>query len=200
MGFDFKNDPIDNFLNLFKEAQVRGVPEANAMTLATANEENQPSARIVYFKGISEVHNRRGLCFYTNYKGRKGSDMESNPRVGANFFWPHQDRQVRFEGKVHKLAREISEAYFATRPRLSQAGAWASAQSEKIESYQSLKNKISDVEKLYEGKHIPCPPNWGGYCLLPVEVEFWFGRAGRLHERYVYQFSDGQWDRFLRSP
>ena len=200
MSFDFKNDPIDNFLNLYKEAQVRGIPEAHAMTLATANKENQPSVRIVYFKGMFEVQGRRGLCFYTNYNGRKGLDIENNPLAAANFFWPHQDRQVRFEGRVQRLPRELSESYFATRPRLSQAGAWASAQSEKIDSYQSLTLKISEIEKMYKGKPIPCPPNWGGYCLLPHEIEFWFGRAGRLHERYVYQFSGGQWDRFLRSP
>jgi pyridoxamine 5'-phosphate oxidase len=188
MSFDFKKDPIDNFLSLYKEAQIRGVPEAQAMSLATVNDQNQPSVRIVYFKGIFESQGNRGLSFYTNYNGRKGHDMEANKKVSANFFWPHLDRQVRFE------------AYFATRARLSQAGAWASAQSEKIESYDNLLNKISEIEKKYQGQKIPCPPHWGGYSLVPTEIEFWFGKNGRLHERYVYEKNGSAWNKFLRSP
>ena len=200
MSFDFKKDPIDNFLSLYKEAQIRGVPEAQAMSLATVSDKNQPSVRIVYFKGIFEGQQNRGLSFYTNYNGRKGHDMDANNKVSANFFWPHLDRQVRFEGYVEKLPRETSEAYFATRARLSQAGAWASAQSEKIDSYDNLLTKISDIEKKYQGQKIPCPPHWGGYCLVPTEIEFWFGKNGRLHERYVYEKNGTAWNKFLRSP
>jgi pyridoxamine 5'-phosphate oxidase len=200
MSFDFKKDPIDNFLSLYKEAQIRGVPEAQSMSLATVSDKNQPSVRIVYFKGIFEDQGNRGLCFYTNYNGRKGHDMEVNKKVSANFYWPNLDRQVRFEGYVEKLPREKSEEYFATRARLSQAGAWASAQSEKIESYHNLLNKISEIEKKYQGQKIPCPPFWGGYCLVPTEIEFWFGKNGRLHERYVYEKNGTAWNKFLRSP
>jgi pyridoxamine 5'-phosphate oxidase len=131
MSFDFKNDPIENFLKLYKEAQVKGVPEANAMALATVNEHNQPSVRIVFMKGVDE----RGFCFFTNYEGRKARDIEANNKVSANFFWPHLDRQVRIEGHVQKVTREESEAYFAMRPRLSQIGAWTSHQSDKLASF-----------------------------------------------------------------
>jgi pyridoxamine 5'-phosphate oxidase len=196
MSFDFKNDPIENFLKLYKEAQVKGVPEANAMALATVNEHNQPSVRIVFMKGVDE----RGFCFYTNYEGRKARDIEANNKVSANFFWPHLDQQVRIEGRVEKLTREESEIYFATRARTSQIGAWASNQSDKLDSYKSFLQKYEDYENKFKNNPVACPPNWGGYRILPHEIEFWFGKSGRLHERYVYQKSLSSWDKFLRSP
>ena len=201
MSFDFKNDPYENFLKLYKGAQVKGVPEAQAMALATVNQNNQPSVRIVYFKGMFEdgVQNR-GFCFYTNYEGRKGHDMQFNPKVSANFFWPHLDEQVRIEGVVEKLPREMSEKYFATRARISQIGAWASHQSETISSYDELTKRIEEMTEKYRGQPVPCPPHWGGYCLAPTEIEFWFGKTGRLHERYVYQKSGPSWNRLMRSP
>lgn len=196
MSFDFKNDPIDNFLKLYKEAQVKGVPEANAMALATVNEQNQPSVRIVFMKGIDE----RGFCFYTNYGGRKAHDIEANNKVSANFFWPHLDQQVRIEGEVEKLTREENEMYFATRPRASQLGAWASNQSEKLESYKIFQQKYEELEVKFKDITVPCPPHWGGYRIKPNEIEFWFGRTGRLHERYVYKKTSNGWEKFLRSP
>lgn len=196
MSFDFKNDPLDNFLKFYKEAQIKGVPEANAMALATVNSDKQPSVRIVFYKGL--IH--RGFSFYTNYSGRKGRDLEANANVAANFFWPHLDQQIRVQGIAQKLSREESEAYFATRPRLSQAGAWASQQSEVLNSLTDLQNTISDIEKKYHGQKIPCPPHWGGFVIVPEEIEFWFGKQGRLHERYVYQKEGEGWKRFLRSP
>jgi pyridoxamine 5'-phosphate oxidase len=200
MSFDFKNDPFENFLKSYKEAQLKGVPDANAMALATVNKENQPSVRIVFFKEFFEKDYNRGFCFYTNYHGRKAQDMQDNPKVSANFFWPHLDHQIRIEGYVEKLPREVSERYFATRPRASQIGAWASEQSEEISSYDVLLQKIHDLEKKYHGQPVPCPPHWGGYALFPLEIEFWFGKTGRLHERYVYRKTAGGWDRFMRSP
>ena len=196
MSFDFKTDPLENFLKYYKEAQMKGVPEANAMALATVNSENQPSVRIVFFKGIAN----RGFSFFTNYAGRKGRDLEANPKVAANFFWPHLDQQVRLEGHVEKLSRDESETYFASRPRLSQIGAWASQQSEKIESFAKLSAETDRLLEQYQGKKIPCPPHWGGFVIIPSEIEFWFGKQGRLHERYVYQKNNSEWDRFLRSP
>lgn len=201
MSFDFKNDPIDNFLKSYKEAQIKGVPDANAMALATVNANNQPSVRIVFFKGFFEkTVESRGFCFYTNYQGRKAHDMDVNPKVSANFFWPHLDHQIRIEGVVEKLPREMSEEYFSTRPRASQIGAWASDQSEKIESYEVLQKKITQLEEKFKGQSVPCPPHWGGYCLVPTEIEFWFGKTGRLHERYVYQKQGSGWNRLMRSP
>ncbi|MGZ3692161.1 MAG: pyridoxamine 5'-phosphate oxidase [Pseudobdellovibrio sp.] len=200
MSFDFKKDPFENFLIYYKEAQLRGVPEANAMTLATVNKENQPSVRIVYFKEFFEKDQNRGFCFYTNYTGRKGVDLDTNPKAAVNFFWPHMDQQVRVEGIVEKVPREVSEKYFASRARLSQIGAWASHQSETLENYETLLKRTQEIEDKYKGQKIPCPPHWGGYCLFPTEIEFWFGKTGRLHERYVYQRNQNNWNRLLKSP
>ena len=196
MSFDFKKDPIENFLNIYKEALVKGIPDANAMSLATINKENKPSVRIVLFKGII----RGGFSFFTNYDGRKAHDIESHKNVAANFFWSHLDQQVRIEGTVEKVTREESEAYFATRPRLSQLGAWTSNQSQKIESIAAFQKKLSDIEEKFKGQLVPCPPHWGGYRIEAQEIEIWFGKTGRLHERYVYQKSGADWIRFLRSP
>lgn len=196
MSFDFKNDPIENFLKLYKEALIKGVPDANAMALATVNQENQPSVRIVFYKGMLNG----GFSFYTNYDGRKAHDIEVNNKVSANFFWPNLDRQVRLEGLVEKTSRVESEKYFATRPRLSQIGAWTSNQSEKLKSFDEFHNRFKEYEEQFKDQPIPCPPHWGGYILIPQEIEFWFGKAGRLHERYVYQKSLIGWDRFLRFP
>jgi pyridoxamine 5'-phosphate oxidase len=203
MSFDIKNDPIENFLKTYKEAQLKGVPDANAMALATSNKSHQPSVRIVFFKEFFEKAGNRGFCFYTNYQGRKAQDMEDNPKISANFFWPHLDHQIRIEGTVEKVPREISEKYFSTRPRVSQLGAWASAQSEKIESYDTLVKRTQETEEKFKGQLVPCPPHWGGYCLFPTEIEFWFSKNGRLHERYVYQKNESDsksWNRFMRSP
>ena len=196
MSFDFKNDPIDNFLNLYKAALIKGVPEANAMALATVSKENQPSVRIVFYKGMSNG----GFSFFTNYQGRKAQDIESNNKVSANFFWPNLDEQVRIEGIVEKLSHEESEKYFATRPRLSQIGAWTSHQSEKIESFAAVEKKLESLVAKFDGQPVPCPPHWGGYRINPTEIEFWFGKTGRLHERYVYKKIVNGWERFLRSP
>ena len=196
MGFDFKNDPIDNFLKLYKVAQIKGVPAANAMALATVNSENQPSARTVLLKDVSGG----GFSFFTNYNSHKAQDIENNNKVSANFFWPQLEQQVCIEGVAEKISREESEKYFSTRPRLSQIGAWASHQSEKIESFESLKEKIENLEQKYKGQTVPCPPHWGGYQINPTEIEFWFGKDGRLHERYVYKKIPIGWEKFLRSP
>jgi pyridoxamine 5'-phosphate oxidase len=195
-SFDFKKDPFENFLNLYKEAQIKGIPEANAMALATVNKENKPSVRIVLYKGMI----RGGFSFYTNYDGRKAHDIEANRNVAATFFWPHLDRQVRIEGYVEKTTREESEAYFATRARLSQLGAWTSNQSEKIESFAVLQKKLNEIDERFKGNPVPCPPHWGGYRIEANEIEFWFGKNGRLHERYVYQKQGSGWEKSLRSP
>lgn len=196
MSFDFKNDPIENFLKLFQAAQIRGVPDVNAMALATVNNENQPSVRIVLFKGISDG----GFSFFTNYDGRKARDIENNNKVSAVFFWPHLDQQIRIEGLAERLSRSESEVYFSTRPRLSQIGAWASNQSERTESFVILQERLFGLEQKFKGQSIPCPPHWGGYRIIPAEIEFWFGKSGRLHERYVYQKTNNTWQKFLRSP
>ncbi|MCK6598860.1 MAG: pyridoxamine 5'-phosphate oxidase [Bdellovibrionaceae bacterium] len=195
--FDFiNNQPLKNFEIILKEAETKGLPEFNAMNLATVDGRQRPSVRVVLFKGLVDG----ALTFYTNYQGKKAKDLEFNSYASANFFWPQLERQVRVEGQVEKMSRELSEKYFQSRPRISQIGAWASNQSEKIESFEVIQNKIQVLEEKYAGKEVPCPPHWGGYLLRPNTIEFWFGREGRLHERYVYELVNGKWSHFLRSP
>lgn len=200
MSFDFKKDPLDNFLELYKQSQIRGVPDANAMSLATVNSENQTSVRVVLFKGLIEKDDSRGFSFYTNYQGRKARDIEYNNKISANFFWPQLDEQIRIQGVAEKISRSASENYFSTRPRVSQIGAWASHQSEQLESFEAFTAEFKKIENKFFGEIIPCPPHWGGYCIIPTEIEFWFGKIGRLHERYVYQKTSDGWNKFLRSP
>ncbi len=194
--FDFGRDPLAHFQEFLREAESKGLPEPTGMSLATSTPEGQPSVRTVLFKGFYQ----NGITFYTNFEGRKGRELLANPKAALNFWWPLIEKQVRFEGLVEKLPRDVSEAYFATRPRLSQLGAWSSAQSTEIPDLEFLQTKLKETEKKFEGKTIPCPPNWGGFVLMPQEVEFWIGRQGRLHERYVYQKQAEGWRTFLRSP
>ncbi len=194
--FDFGRDPMAHFQEFLKEAESKGLPEPTGMSLATTSLEGQPSVRTVLFKGFYQS----GITFYTNFDGRKGRELLANPKAAINFWWPILEKQVRFEGVVEKLPRDVSEAYFATRPRLSQLGAWSSNQSSEIPDLEFLQNKLKETEKKFEGKTIPCPPNWGGFVLVPHEIEFWIGRQGRLHERYVYQKNGEGWRTLLRSP
>ncbi|MBX2989008.1 MAG: pyridoxamine 5'-phosphate oxidase [Bdellovibrionaceae bacterium] len=196
MKFDLSADPFHHLDQLVKEAADHGVKDANAMALATLGDNDMPSVRIVLYKGRI----RGGLSFYTNYEGRKGRELDHHPLASVCFFWPALERQLRVEGEVKKLTREESEAYFRTRPRLSQLGAWASRQSEKIADIEELEERLIAVEKKYENQTVPCPPHWGGFHLIPSAFEFWFGRNGRLHERYCYERRGGGWDTFMRSP
>lgn len=195
--FDFqKNTPFKNFEILFKEAEDKKLPEANAMSLATVDVQNKPSVRVVLLKGMSE----EGFVFYTNYKGKKAQDLDNNKFVSANFFWPQLEKQVRIQGFAEKVSRAESEAYFKTRPRESQIGAWASSQSEEIPNFDFLQEKFKKIELQYENKEVPCPPHWGGYVIKPQLIEFWFGRMGRMHERYVYTQNGSEWKRSYKSP
>lgn len=198
MEFDFMKDPRENFDLLLKRAEESKLPEPNAMGLATASADGEPALRTVLFKGwVGEL-----LSFYTNYESNKSLHLHENPRASLLFFWPPMSVQVRWVGRVQKLSRQQSEVYFASRPRLSQVGAWASQQSREIPSLQILEAQVAEVERRFMGKEIPCPAHWGGWGLQPSRVEFWFGKEGRLHERYCYERSDASnlWRRFLRSP
>lgn len=196
MKFDFGRDPLVDFQDFLREAQEKGLPEPTGMSLATVNAQGQPSCRTVLFKGLYQ----NGFTFYTNYEGRKGRDLIAHPQASLNFWWPALEKQIRIEGTVEKLPRDVSEAYFATRPRLSQLGAWASKQSQEIPNRDFLQTQLREVEQHFEGKTIPCPPFWGGFVLRPEEIEFWIGHEGRLHERYVYQKQGEGWKTFMRSP
>jgi pyridoxamine 5'-phosphate oxidase len=195
-GFNFDLDPIENFLSLYDEAVQKKMPEPNAMALATVGKDNKPSVRIVFYKGLL----RDGFSFYTNYQGRKGQDIAHNPNVCVNFFWPELERQIRIEGQAQKVSREESEAYFKTRARESQLGAWASQQSQSLASLKDLEDRHKELERKFANQDIPCPPHWGGYIIIPSAIEFWFGRLGRMHERYKYTRSAGAWDRSFLNP
>ncbi len=197
-SFDFSRDPFQHFQDLYRQAEGQIPKDPNAMSLATVSREGTPSVRTVLFKGLV----RGGFSFYTNYESPKAMDLLSSGKAALLFFWPAMDVQVRITGSVEKLTRQESESYFATRPRLSQLGAWASAQSQKIGSLEELEKKVKDLEVKYAGQSIPCPPHWGGFHVLPLKIEFWFGRQGRLHERYVYERQNLQspWETSVRSP
>jgi pyridoxamine 5'-phosphate oxidase len=197
--FDFSLDPFLHFTRLLDEAESRGEPEHNAMALASVGADLKPSVRIVYFKGLV----RGGLSFYCNYNSTKGKNIEQNNQVCLNFYYPKEWQQIRISGKALKLTRAESAAYFATRNRLSQIGAWASNQSQEIPGTEYFQKRLAEYEKSFEGQEVPCPENWGGYQVIPDEFEFWSGKSGRLHERCVYQrqaASSDQWRSFMKAP
>lgn len=175
-------DPIVLFGQLFEEACAREPFEANAMTLATVDEEGRPSARVVLLKSFDE----RGFVFHTNRTSRKGRELEGHPEAALCFHWPKGEQQVRIEGPTARLSDEESDDYFATRPRGSQIGAWASLQSQDLPSREHLEARIVEIEARYRDVPVPRPPHWGGYRLTPRMIELWQGRTSRLHERRVY--------------
>lgn len=183
-------DPILQFEAWLQEAITCGLPEPNAMTLATVNHAGQPSTRVVLLK---EIRNG-GFVFYTNYESRKGRELSDHPLVSLHFLWLEMERQVRIEGVASKLVGADSAAYFASRPRESQIGAWSSHQSEPIQSRVILERRYRELEEKYaDMPSLPMPPYWGGYFVRPTELEFWQGRASRLHDRIQYTLEDNNW-------
>jgi len=193
---DLAADPLTQFDTWFQDALAAEILEPNAMVLATADANGRPSARVVLLKGVQDG----GFVFYSNYHSRKGHDMAANPQVALVFNWLDLERQVRIEGSVQKVPQEVSEAYFHSRPRGSQLGAWTSRQSEVISHREVLDERLEKLEQRYPDT-VPLPNFWGGYIVMPKRIEFWQGRSNRLHDRFVYDVqTDGTWSLERLSP
>lgn len=181
--------PIEQFGRWFKEALADDLTDANAIALATATKEGKPSVRIVLLKGFDET----GFRFYTNYRGRKGRELSENPQAALCFYWAELNRQVRVEGTVERTSRENSADYFSQRPRKSQLAAHASLQDTTLSSRKDLEERFKRAEQQFEGEDVPVPEYWGGFNLSPASVEFWQGRPGRLHDRFIYIKEGDSW-------
>lgn len=183
---DLEPSPIRQFGRWFEEAKDHQPDLPEAMTLATCGGDGVVTARVVLLKSFDE----HGFVFYTNYESRKGKQISESPRVALCFYWPSLDRQVRVEGVAVKTTEEESDAYFATRPRGSQIGAWASQQTAVIPGRGDLDQRFHQLEASYRERQVPRPPHWGGYRVIPLEIEFWQGRSDRLHDRFVYRLRE----------
>jgi len=187
------------FAQLFQEAHAAGEPDPTAMTLATASLDARPSARTVLLKTVDA----RGFVFYSHLDGRKGRDLQANPHAALLFHWPRvrDGVQVRVEGPVAIVGDAEADAYFASRPRGSQLGAWASHQSETLESREAFEQRLAAVEQEFAGRDVPRPPRWTGFRVVPVHIEFWYGAQFRLHERWLYECDRaGGWHKRMLYP
>jgi pyridoxamine 5'-phosphate oxidase len=198
-SIDFKNledNPISFFLKWFDDALNVNKDEANACVLSTVSVENKPSSRVVLLKSVNE----KGFTFFTNYKSNKSLDIQNNPNVSLNFYWPELERQVRITGIAEQISPKDSDEYFKNRPRESQMGAWLSHQSTSIGLYYNFMDTLNKLESTFKGKDVERPLHWGGYCIIPSKIEFWQGRPSRLHDRLLYEFDENVWNKKRLAP
>jgi len=193
-------EALATFDDLYAQARALGFPDPNAMTVATADAEGRPSARMALLKG----HDARGFVFYTNLESRKGRELAANPQAALLFFWKAMGEdgvQVRIEGAVEPVSAEEADAYFASRPRDSQLGAWASDQSRTLDSREAFDARFEEAKARFEGVDVPRPPHWSGFRVVPEMIEFWYGARYRLHVRHVYERgAEGAWEKRMLFP
>jgi len=191
-------EALETFRELLQQATTAGDPEPTAMTVATVGKNGRPSARTVLLKGFDQ----RGFVFYTNFESRKGRQLAANPQAALLFHWKtlRDGVQVKIEGTVEPVSAAEADAYFASRPRDSQIGAWASRQSQTLESREILEGRIAEYEQKFAGADVPRPPHWSGFRVVPELIEFWYGAKFRLHERHRYERLDGAWHRRMLFP
>jgi pyridoxamine 5'-phosphate oxidase len=190
-------NPVIQFKKWFEQALAAQIPEPNAMTLATATPDGKPSARMVLLKDFDE----QGFVLFTNYNSHKGQELAANPQAALVFWWAELERQVRIVGTVEKISPQQSDSYFEMRPPNSRLGAWASNQSQVIVSREVLEQQLEEFQRQYANQEVPRPPHWGGYRVIPREIEFWQGRPSRLHDRLLYtRWDNGSWKIERLSP
>lgn len=194
---DAKANPFDQFDIWWQDAIASNIDEVNALNLCTVDASGKPSGRIVLLKG----YDRDGFVFFTNYQSRKGQELLANPQACMIFFWKELERQVRIDGRIEKVTDQENDTYFFSRPVGSQVGAWSSPQSSIIENRQVIENNVKHYQQVFSNQPITRPPHWGGYRVIPYQVEFWQGRSSRLHDRLQYRLTeDGNWQLVRLAP